>query len=74
MIQIWGDFNNQDENDLVRLDSVGSLADIKKFGTKLHNGLRVRISDGDLEADGILEFTDGIWRAKILWETRKDLI
>jgi hypothetical protein len=73
LIRIYGDFNHRDQQDRVRLDTFGSERDLAKLQTVLEPGLRVQVYDDSYEAEGILEIVEGGWRARILWETGKDL-
>ena len=63
MIRIYADFNHQDEQGRVFLDTVGSLADIKRHEGVLTDGLRVLLyMEDDFEVEGTLSF-DGVWFA-----------
>ena len=65
--RIRGDFNSKDERGRVRLDTAGSEKDIAELGADAWSALRVLIYDeGGYQAQGILEFVDGIWRARII--------
>lgn len=72
MIRIWVDFNNRD-GDWVILDTAGSKEDLRRHSKLLREGLRVLIHDDSYQAEGILESLGGVWRARILWETGRDL-
>ena len=72
MLKIFGDFNRLDSERRVRLDTTGSKEDMEKLGGKVREGLRVLIDSGDFEAEGVLEFSGGIWRARIFWDTARD--
>lgn len=65
---IFADFNNRDEEGYLRLNTVGTIADLKKFSIALEDGLRLRVSDGDLMATIVVRrpASDGIWRGQIL--------
>ena len=64
---IFADFNNRDEEGYLRLNTVGTIADLKKFSIALEDGLRLRVSDGDLMATIVVRrpASDGIWRGQI---------
>jgi hypothetical protein len=69
MIRIYADFNNVDERDRVRLNTVGSLADIARSGADLQAGKTVRLYMTDeFEVDAIVEF-DVIWFGIPDWKT-----
>jgi len=72
MIRIFGDFNNRDEEDRARLGTPKTNEDLASLGEKLREGLTVLVYDGDYEAEGVLEFVDSLWRARIRWETGRD--
>lgn len=52
MKMISADFNNR-VGTALRLSCDGTKADLKKLGITLRAGLRLRVSDGDLAADGV---------------------
>ncbi len=61
--RIRGDFDSKDERGRVPLDTPESEKDIAELGADAWDGLHVLIYDeGGYQADGILEFVDGIWR------------
>jgi hypothetical protein len=72
MIRIWGDFNNRD-GDWIILDTVGSKKDLRRYAKQLREGLRVVVHDDSYEAEGILEWKGGVWRARILWDTGRNM-
>ncbi len=73
VIIVYGDFNHRDVRGRVRLDTVGSEEDLRKVRVALTPGLRVTVYDDSYQAEGIMEFVEGTWRARILWETGKDI-
>jgi len=62
MIRIWADFNEKDEKRRVILRHA---TDFKSEGTKLREGLRVTVWMEETEVEGILEFEEGLWRARL---------
>ena len=61
MIRIYADFNSCDEQGRVRLNTVGSLKDIKQYENVLEDGMRVLLYMKDeFEVSGTLVFED-IW-------------
>ena len=69
MIRIYADFNHQDEQGRVFLDTVGSLADIEKHMDILAEGMIVLLYMGDeFEIEGTLVF-DKVWLAMPNFET-----
>ncbi len=66
---IYADFNNADERGRVRLNTDGTVADLKERSMSLSAGQRLRISDGEIETEGVVEFSDDeqIWVIRIDW-------
>ena len=63
MIKIYADFNHQDEQGRVLLDTVGSLADIKEHQDELAEGMKVLLYvENEFQVEGTLVF-DGVWLA-----------
>ena len=61
MIRIYADFNSCDKQGRVRLNTVGSLKDIKQYENVLKEGMRVLLYMKDeFEVYGTLVFED-IW-------------
>jgi hypothetical protein len=78
MHEIYGDFNNLDDENRIRLTTLGSLSDIARLGIQLREGLALTITaddaddDGnpdDLMADGIIRYNEKekCWVAQIDW-------
>lgn len=72
---IWADFHNADTTGRVRLNTVGSLESLARSGLKLVNGLAVRVSDDELEVDGVVSYSteEGIWVASIDWDAIRQI-
>lgn len=69
MIRIYADFNSTDEQDRVRLSTVGSLKDIELHRSQLKEGLKVILyMTNEFEVRGTLTF-DRIWRGIPDWTT-----
>lgn len=69
MIRIFADFTNCDEDHRVRLDTVGSLEDIKQYEDVLVEGMVVILYTPDeLEVCATL-FFDEIWMGIPDWKT-----
>ena len=69
MNSIYGDFQNADKDGNVRLNTQGTLDDLKRLGIKLKPGLEIIISDGELRAEGVTLFSksENLWVAKVDW-------
>ncbi|MBN8787898.1 MAG: hypothetical protein J0I84_12470 [Terrimonas sp.] len=69
-MKIFVDFNNADSKGRIRLNTDGTLKDIKKKEIKLEIGLEIILSDYDeFETLGVIEFSleEKIWVARIDW-------
>ena len=74
ILKISADFNNADRHGRIRLNTNGSLADIKKAKLDLKEGLQVLVYDDEaLATVGQLEYSgeENIWVARIDWDTLK---
>jgi hypothetical protein len=71
---LWVDFQNSDTLGRVRLNTVGTLHDLKKLGIELQEGLAVRLYCLELEGDGIVIYSkeEGIWVAVVNWDHLKE--
>ena len=69
MNRIFVDFHNADPQGRVRLNTKGTQRDLARLGLHLINGLRLRLTDGELEADGEVEYShdEAMWVARIDW-------
>ena len=67
---VYADFNNADQQGRLRLNCVGTLRDLGLSGLRLADGLRIRVHDEELEADGEVSFSsdEQIWVARIDWD------
>ena len=66
LIRVYGDLANPDPRGRVVLHHAEDEITRK---AELQDGLRVLVWDSELEAEGILEYSEGHWRARIDWET-----
>ena len=60
---VYADFNNMDSSGRIRLNSVGTTEDIQKLSLRLTEGMLLIISDSEMTAKGIVEFSseEDIW-------------
>jgi len=70
MIRLYGDLGNLDKKGRAVL--VEAEYDARREGVELTPGLRVLVWDGEMEAEGILEYDEGRWCAQIEWNTAID--
>ena len=63
MKTIYADLNNVDEEGCIRLNCVQTLDDIETQGIKLKDGLKIKLKDGDLVAEGRVMYSkvESIW-------------
>ena len=72
MLRIFADFNSCDDQGNVRLNTVGSLRDIAGGASHVAIGQKVILYTPDeFEVVGLLDFDEGIWKAKPDWSTIK---
>ena len=67
MPRIWANFNRADQQGRVILSA--HVEDLKDTPTELRAGMHVVIWNEDLEAEGVLEFENGKWLARIVEES-----
>lgn len=73
-IRLYADFNNIFEGDLVDLMCVGSQDSMLPVAGSLVEGLRVLLSDGELQVEAVLvRDSHGRCAARPDWTTRRDL-
>jgi hypothetical protein len=67
---LFADFQNADPRGRVRLNCVGTVTDLGTQGVELAEGLRVRLSDGEVVTDGTATFSadEHVWVAVIDWD------
>jgi len=67
---LYADFHNADQDGLLRLNTNGTLSDIKKHKIIFKRGETFVFSDGELSAIGVIEEpgVEGVWRAKVDWK------
>ncbi len=68
LVRLYGDLGNLDAHGRTILYH----AEDESKGVNLKDGLRVLVWDGDYEAEGTLEYSEGHWRARIDWSTAID--
>lgn len=75
LIKIYADFNSTNEDDKVRLNTVGSIKDIEQYEGLLKNGMKVILYMEEIEVEALLEFNETIeiWLGVPDWSTIKYL-
>ncbi|HUR54295.1 MAG TPA: hypothetical protein VMZ71_09195 [Gemmataceae bacterium] len=66
---VYADFMNADPQGRLRLNGVGTLNDLGDSGLRLADGLRILVHDEEVEADGVVTYSDQekLWVAAIDW-------
>ena len=70
LIKLFADFQNSDPKGRVRLNTIGTLNDLRDKGVVLKPGLKVLLDDDDeLKTPGTIVFSneENIWVAEIDW-------
>jgi hypothetical protein len=69
------DFQNADTAGRLRLNTEGSRRDLARLGIELTEGLGLILSDGELEAHGIVVWSadEGSWVAQIDWQAVREV-
>ena len=72
--RIWVDFQNCDSLVRVRLDTVGTVQDLNRLGLVLRHGLEVSFYCLELEAEGLVLYSDDEqrWVGAVDWERVQD--
>lgn len=67
--QVYADFQNSDRWGRVRLNLHGSIEALTAEKVELREGLRLLLSDGELQAEGMVTFSEEekIWVAHVSW-------
>lgn len=68
--KVFADFQNADPSGRLRLNCIGTIEDLATLGLRLQPGLRLRVYSDDLEADGVVEYSEEehLWVAAIDWQ------
>ncbi len=67
---IFVDFHNADAEGYVRLNTNGTVADLSRLGITLHDGMNLRVSDGEITIAGTVHGpgAEGVWRLEVDWK------
>jgi hypothetical protein len=67
---VYADFHNADSRGRLRLNCVGTIRDLAEKRIVLEEGLRLLLSDDELEVDGEVHFAEEehVWVAEIDWD------
>jgi hypothetical protein len=72
--RVYVDFNNCDHAGRARLNTVGTMRDVKKLGIELTKGMHLLLYSEDLEALGVVQFSDedSVWVASFSWDDLRE--
>ncbi|QDV35091.1 hypothetical protein [Tautonia plasticadhaerens] len=67
---VFADFHNADPRGRLRLNCRGTAEDLARHRLELSDGMRLVLSDDELEADGRVLFSaeENLWVAEIDWD------
>ena len=73
--KIFADFHNADEKGHIRLNCVGTIEDLSRQNIKLQNGQLLTLYSEELEADGVVEYSEkeSLWVAVIDWQLLREV-
>ncbi len=71
---VYADFHNADSKGRVRLNGVGTIRDLAEKRIVLSEGLRLTLSDDDLQTEGTVLFAEDerLWVAVIDWNAIRE--
>lgn len=69
-LKIFVDFHNADARGRLRLNCVGTIADLNRQSLQLENGKIITVYSEELEADGVVQYSEeeNLWVAVIDWQ------
>ena len=73
--RIYADFHNGDESKRLRLNLRGTEDDLSRLELALVDGMKLVLSDGELEVEGKARFSskEKIWIAEIDWNAVRNV-
>jgi hypothetical protein len=73
--KIFADFHNADEQGRLRLNCVGTIEDLSRQNIKLQNGQLLTLYSEELEADGVVQYSEeeNLWVALIDWQVIREV-
>ncbi len=74
-LRVFADFHNADPKGRVRLNCVGTIADLKRHGIMLQEGQSLIIYSEELEVDGVVHYSEEetLWTAMIDWNAIREV-
>ncbi|MFB2896492.1 hypothetical protein ACE1CI_26570 [Aerosakkonemataceae cyanobacterium BLCC-F50] len=73
--KIFADFHNADAQGRLRLNCVGTIEDLSRQNIKLQNGQLLTLYSEELEADGVVQYSEeeNLWVALIDWQVIREV-
>ena len=74
-LRVFADFHNADIQGRVRLNCIGTIADLKRQGTVLQDGQPLIIYSEELEVEGIVHYSEEekLWTTVIDWNAIREV-
>lgn len=74
-LRVFADFHNADTKGRVRLNCVGTIADLKRHGIMLQEGQSLIIYSEELEIEGVVHYSEEetLWTAVIDWNAIREV-
>ena len=74
-VRVFADFHNADVKGRVRLNCVGTIADLERQGIVLRDGLSLIIYSEELEVEGVVHYSEEekLWTAVIDWNAIQEV-
>ncbi|GAB4297505.1 MAG: hypothetical protein Fur0025_35530 [Oscillatoriaceae cyanobacterium] len=74
-LKIFVDFHNADPQGRLRLNCVGTIADLSRQSVRLQPGQIITLYSEELEADGVVQYSEeeNLWVAVIDWQQIREV-
>lgn len=74
-LKIFVDFHNADPQGRLRLNCVGTIADLSRHSVRLQPGQIITLYSEELEADGVVQYSEeeNLWVAVIDWQQIREV-
>ncbi|WP_199245148.1 hypothetical protein [[Phormidium] sp. ETS-05] len=74
-LKIFVDFHNADQQGRLRLNCVGTIADLSRQSVRLQPGQIITLYSEELEADGVVQYSEeeNLWVAVIDWQQIREV-
>ena len=74
-LKVFADFHNADAHGRLRLNCVGTVADLAQQQIVLRDGLPLTFYSEELEVEGVVQYStdENVWVAVIDWNAIRDM-